>query len=125
MILRIENTDLTNVYKHCITTMETLLQRFGVEFNESPLRPGYFGPYLQSDRNHIHQFYGNIIKAQNQGFVCNCSFRRIEALKRVNLALGEAAVYDGKCIKRHVGNGKLRLKVPRCGHFNNNGRITK
>ncbi len=43
-------------------------------------------------------------------------------MKRVNLALGQAGVYDGRCLKSQVHDGcgvlKLRLKAPRAGVFN-------
>ncbi len=125
MVLRIEDTDRSRSEGHYQTAIELTLNEFEIKPNESPRRLSYFGPYCQSERNHIYKFYGNAIESLGRGFLCNCSFRRIEALKRVNLALGDAAVYDGKCIKRKVKDGKLRLKVPRFGHFSSAGRITR
>ncbi|MGP1918314.1 MAG: glutamate--tRNA ligase [Candidatus Hodgkinia cicadicola] len=124
MILRVEDTDRSRSLDYCRRTIELTLNEFKIKPNESPMRLGYFGPYCQSTRDHIYKFYGNAIESSGRGFMCNCSFRRIEALKRVNLALGDAAVYDGKCIKRSVKDGKLRLKVPRFGHFASGKRIT-
>lgn len=124
LTLRVEDTDQFNSSKYFRRAMELTLNEFKIKPNESPMRLGYFGPYCQSERNHIYKFYGHAIKSSGRGFMCNCSFRRIETLKRVNLALGDAAVYDGKCIKRSVKNGKLRLKVPRFGHFSSGKRVT-
>ncbi|MGP1926956.1 MAG: glutamate--tRNA ligase [Candidatus Hodgkinia cicadicola] len=125
LVLRIEDTDFVTSEEHCLTAIELTLNEFKLNPNESPIKIGYFGPYRQSERNHIYKFYGNALKSLNRGFLCKCSFKRIEALKRVNLALGDAAVYDGKCLKRLVKDGKLRLKVPRIGYFTSAGRITR
>ncbi|MGP1922134.1 MAG: glutamate--tRNA ligase [Candidatus Hodgkinia cicadicola] len=124
MVLRIEDTDFITSEERYLTAMELTLNEFKIKLDESPMQLGYFGPYCQSERNHIYKFYGNAVESLGRGFRCNCSFRRIEALKRVNLALGDAAVYDGKCLKRLVNSGKLRLKVPRFGYFTSAGRIT-
>lgn len=125
MILRIEDTNsVTTNLVHSLS-LERLLNSFGVAFNESPMLNGYFGPYHQNERDHIYRFYANVISSMSRSFFCNCSFRRIETLKRVNIALGEAAVYDGKCLKRSLKDGKLRLKVPRFGCFILTGKVMR
>ncbi len=42
----------------------------------------------------------------------------------MNLALGDASVYDGKCVCARVraGDNKLRLKAPRAGVFRGSKR---
>ncbi|MGP1922365.1 MAG: glutamate--tRNA ligase family protein [Candidatus Hodgkinia cicadicola] len=125
MVLRLEDTDFVNSESHYLTAIELTLNSFKIKSNESPISLSYFGPYRQSERNHMYKFYGNILKSLGRGFICNCSFRRIEALKRVNLALGDVAVYDGKCLKRSVKDGKLRLTVPRYGYLSSGKKITR
>ncbi|MGP1911431.1 MAG: glutamate--tRNA ligase family protein [Candidatus Hodgkinia cicadicola] len=125
MVLRLENTDFVNSESHYLTAIELTLNEFKIKSNESPMLLSYFGPYCQSERNHMYKFYGNILKSLGRSFICNCSFRRIEALKRVNLALGDVAVYDGKCLKRSVKYGKLRLTVPRYGYISSGKKVTR
>ncbi|MGP1921950.1 MAG: glutamate--tRNA ligase [Candidatus Hodgkinia cicadicola] len=124
MVLRIEDTDFITSEERCRKAIELTLNEFKIKLDESPMQLGYFGPYCQSERDHIYKFYGNAVESLGRGFRCKCSFRRIEALKRVNITLGDAAVYDGKCLKRLVNGGKLRLKVPRFGYFTSAGRVT-
>ncbi|MGP1917005.1 MAG: glutamate--tRNA ligase [Candidatus Hodgkinia cicadicola] len=125
MVLRLEDTDFVKSESHYLAAIELTLNSFKIKSNESPMLLSYFGPYRQSERNHVYKFYGNILKSLGRSFICNCSFRRIEALKRVNLALGDAAVYDGKCLKRSVKDGKLRLTVPRYGYVSSAGKVTR
>ncbi len=117
LILRLEDTDCTKTSSCCLLTIGKVLNQFGVLADESPESPGAFGPYLQSVRSHIYKFYADALVAANKAFYCSCSFRRISALKKVNLALGDAAVYDGRCVKSNLMVGKLRLKIPRAGSF--------
>ncbi|MFP3037813.1 MAG: glutamate--tRNA ligase family protein, partial [Candidatus Hodgkinia cicadicola] len=90
---------------------------------ESPkLLIGLYGPpYKQIERKHIYDFYRKKLEKRKMCFWCNCSFRRINALKRINLSLGETTIYDGKCIRSRNKTGKqLRLKIPRFGTFIDN-----
>ncbi len=117
LILRLEDTDAAKTSIYCSSIIGKVLNQFGILVNESPESPGFFGPYSQSSRSHIYEFYASALVAAGKAFYCGCSFRRISALKKANLALGDAAVYDGKCVKSNLTLGKLRLKVPRAGIF--------
>ncbi|MFP3037865.1 MAG: glutamate--tRNA ligase family protein [Candidatus Hodgkinia cicadicola] len=96
------------------------LDILNINIDESPKLLGLYGPYKQSERKHIYDFYRKKLEKRKMCFWCNCSFRRINALKRINLSLGETNIYDGKCIKSRNKTGKLRLKVPRVGTFIDN-----
>ncbi len=118
LILRLEDTDSAKANVYCSLAIGKMLSQFGILADEAPESPGFFGPYAQSGRGHIYKFYADVLVAANKAFYCSCSFRRISALKKVNLALGDAAVYDGRCIKSNLMVGKLRLKIPKAGSFN-------
>lgn len=120
-VLRLEDTDDSKNSTYGSADISEMLSRFGILVDESATNPSAFGPYLQSDRSHIYKFYADSLVAAGKAFYCRCSFRRISALKRANLALGDAAVYDGRCIRYNLKRGKLRLKVPRAGCFCYNG----
>ncbi|MFP3038298.1 MAG: glutamate--tRNA ligase family protein [Candidatus Hodgkinia cicadicola] len=117
IVLRIEDTDSSKNNAYSSASINEALSKFGILVDESAVNPAAFGPYLQSNRSHIYKFYADTLIAAGKAFYCRCSFRRINALKRVNLALGDAAVYDGRCIRHNLKRGKLRLKVPRAGCF--------
>ncbi|AUG33736.1 Glutamate--tRNA ligase [Candidatus Hodgkinia cicadicola] len=122
MVLRLEDTDAS---KCCVASVNKTYDAFssiGVRFNESPRRVNKFGPYVQTQRLHIYTHFCKQLEINGLAFWCKCEWRRISALKRVNLALGDASVYDGKCLRsRLLANvkRKLRLKTPRAGVFRN------
>ncbi len=122
LVLRLEDTDATRGFRDCAPKVYDAFNMVGLVFDESPLDCGKFGPYIQTQRRHIYSCYRKLLVASGSAFWCKCRWRRTNALKRVNLALGQASVYDGRCLKSQARGGygslKLRLKVPRAGVFN-------
>ncbi|PIM94914.1 Glutamate--tRNA ligase [Candidatus Hodgkinia cicadicola] len=115
LILRIEDTD---VQRNKINTIEEIyrdLNKIGINIDESPKKPGLYGPYKQSERIHIYKFYIKRLLKIGGCFFCRCSFKRVNILKKINLLLGDSPTYDGKCLNRNYSTGKIRLKVPRTG----------
>ncbi|XXM93465.1 glutamate--tRNA ligase family protein [Candidatus Hodgkinia cicadicola] len=123
-ILRLEDTDAARGFADCAPKAYDAFNMVGLVFDESPLGCGKFGPYIQTQRRHIYSCYCKLLVALGSAFWCKCRWRRINALKRVNLDLGQASVYDGRCLKSQARGGyghlKLRLKVPRVGVFSSN-----
>ncbi|WGS83440.1 MAG: glutamate--tRNA ligase family protein [Candidatus Hodgkinia cicadicola] len=121
LILRLEDTDTARSFGDCAPKVYDAFNMVGLVFDESPLDCGKFGPYIQTQRRHIYSCYCKLLVASGSAFWCKCRWQRTNALKRVNLALGQASVYDGRCLKSQVrgsyGCLKLRLKVPRAGVF--------
>ncbi|XXM90077.1 glutamate--tRNA ligase family protein [Candidatus Hodgkinia cicadicola] len=120
LILRLEDTDVSKVSAQDVAKVFNAFDSIKVRFDESPARIDKFGPYVQTQRLHIYSYYSELLVNNNMVFKCRCKWRRINALKRVNLALGNASVYDGKCLKAKLSGCnkcKLRLKVPRVGVF--------
>ncbi|MFP3038008.1 MAG: glutamate--tRNA ligase [Candidatus Hodgkinia cicadicola] len=122
-ILRLEDTDSSKINKNYILSIYNTLDILNINIDESPKLLGLYGPYKQSERKHIYNFYRKLLEKRKMCFWCNCSFRRINALKRINLSLGETNIYDGKCISSRNKTGKLRLKVPRYGTFIDNYKM--
>ncbi|XXM93777.1 glutamate--tRNA ligase family protein [Candidatus Hodgkinia cicadicola] len=121
LILRLEDTDTARSFGGCAPKVYDAFNMVGLVFDESPLGCGKFGPYVQTQRRHIYSCYCKLLAASGSAFWCRCRWQRINALKRVSLDLGQASVYDGRCLKPRVRGGvgclKLRLKVPRAGVF--------
>ncbi|AHL30966.1 MAG: Glutamate--tRNA ligase [Candidatus Hodgkinia cicadicola] len=128
MVLRLEDTDVS---KCCVASVNKTYDAFnsiGIRFDESPKRVNKFGPYVQTQRLHIYAHFCKQLEANELAFWCKCEWRRVSALKRVNLALGDASVYDGKCLRlRLLANAKrkLRLKTPKAGVFRDCSRRSR
>ncbi len=127
IILRLEDTDASKCCAANVSKTYDAFNLVGISFDESPKRVNKFGPYIQTQRQHIYNHYCKRLAADGLAFWCKCKWRRISALKRVNLALGDASVYDGKCLRARfkAGDNKLRLKVPRAGAFRGSERLLR
>ncbi|AUG34077.1 Glutamate--tRNA ligase [Candidatus Hodgkinia cicadicola] len=128
IVLRLEDTDVS---KCCVASVDKTYGAFdsvGVRFDESPARVNKFGPYIQTQRLHIYAHFCKRLETSGMAFWCKCEWRRVSALKRVNLALGDAGVYDGKCLRLRLFadvKRKLRLKTPKAGVFRNCDRLSR
>ncbi|XXN19688.1 MAG: glutamate--tRNA ligase family protein [Candidatus Hodgkinia cicadicola] len=128
VILRIEDTDTTRSSAINVNKIYSAFSSLGITFDESPVCVGKFGPYIQTQRWHIHNYYNEWLIGNDLVFWCECGWKRINALKQINSRLGIASVYDGRCLKRGLfkrAGSKLRLKVPRVGLFRNNKHLVR
>ena len=55
LILRIEDTDQNRIVEKAESYIEDALSWCGLVPDESPSKPGNFGPYRQSERKHVYQ----------------------------------------------------------------------
>ncbi|XXM93254.1 MAG: glutamate--tRNA ligase family protein [Candidatus Hodgkinia cicadicola] len=127
LILRLEDTDISKACAASTRKVYSAFDAIGIRFDESPARVNKFGPYIQTQRQHIHSYYHKLLAASGLAFWCRCKWKRVSALKQVNLALGDASVYDGKCLRSKLGAHtchKLRLKTPRVGVFRVNNHVS-
>ncbi|ATW06127.1 Glutamate--tRNA ligase [Candidatus Hodgkinia cicadicola] len=128
IVLRLEDTDVSKCCDASVNKTYDAFNSIGVRFDESPKRVNKFGPYIQTQRLHIYTHFCKQLEASGLVFWCKCEWRRVSALKRVNLALGDAGVYDGKCLRLRLFANvkrKLRLKTPKAGVFRNCGRLSR
>ncbi|ATY93545.1 Glutamate--tRNA ligase [Candidatus Hodgkinia cicadicola] len=123
IILRIEDTDASRSQNDNVGKIYKAFGAINIIFDESSINVNKFGPYIQTQRRHIHAYYCSWLINNKLAFWCKCKWRRVDALKRVNLKLGCASIYDGKCLKSKLSKRadlKLRLKAPRAGLFYKN-----
>mgnify|MGYP001158782870 FL=1 len=55
LVLRIEDTDQNRIVENAESYIEDALNWCGLVPDESPSKPGNFGPYRQSERRHVYQ----------------------------------------------------------------------
>ncbi|HLE12362.1 MAG: glutamate--tRNA ligase [Bdellovibrionales bacterium RIFOXYD12_FULL_39_22] len=98
-ILRIEDTDLGRSTPEYEQNVINELKWLGIEYDESPERPGEVGPYRQSDRLHIYKKYALDLVEQGKAFYCFCTDEELEAKRQYAADNNLAPHYDGTCKK--------------------------
>ncbi|MEK5388878.1 glutamate--tRNA ligase [Margalitia sp. FSL K6-0131] len=99
-IIRIEDTDTKRNIEGGEQSQLKYLKWLGMDWDESVDKEGEFGPYRQSERNHIYQEYYNRLLENGQAYKCYCTEEELEAEREEQLARGETPQYSGKC--RHL-----------------------
>jgi len=129
-ILRVEDTDRTRLVEGAVEGMIEALEWSGIFHEEGPFlndkreifEKGEFGPYIQSQRNHIYEKYAQELIDSGNAYYCFCSKERLEDLRESQKAKGETPKYDGNCRSltkeealERIKKGEkyvIRLKMP-------------
>jgi len=97
------------------------LQRSGVESAENYAVGGPYGPYIQSERQHLYRQTVEELLARGMAYRCNCSPERLERVRLVQRERKLPVMYDRHCRFRPPGEVSpdephvIRLKVPETG----------
>lgn len=96
-IIRIEDTDAKrNIADGEKSQLENLAW-LGIEWDESPEKPGAYGPYRQSERGAIYQPLIDQLLSSNRAYKCYCTEEEIETEREAQRARGEMPHYSGCC----------------------------
>ena len=71
-ILRIEDTDQQREVAGAVDIIYDVLKNTGLNYDEGPLKPGNFGPYIQSERLVIYQEYAHKLVDLGWAHYCFC-----------------------------------------------------
>ncbi|MFC7787217.1 MULTISPECIES: glutamate--tRNA ligase [unclassified Rossellomorea] len=96
-IIRIEDTDKKRNIEGGEESQLKYLQWLGIDWDESVDKPGDYGPYRQSERNHIYEQYLNELLESGQAYKCYCTEEELEAEREAQSASGQMPRYSGKC----------------------------
>jgi len=88
-ILRIEDTDLERSTPESVQAILDGMAWLGLEHDE--------GPYYQTQRFDRYAEVVEHLLAEGKAYQCWCSKERIEALREVQMKLGQKPRYDGRC----------------------------
>ncbi|CZT23498.1 related to Glutamyl-tRNA synthetase (mitochondrial) [Ramularia collo-cygni] len=88
-LLRIEDTDAKRFVKDAEQRLCDDLRWAGLEWDEGPQIGGAFGPYKQSQRNHIYQEYAKQLVDSGSAYRCFCA--------STNQNVGNVAYSTGGC----------------------------
>ncbi|WP_027109122.1 glutamate--tRNA ligase [Lacticigenium naphthae] len=96
-IIRIEDTDIKRNITGGEKSQLDNLAWLGIDWDESPDKPGKYGPYRQSERKDIYEPLVDQLLASNRAYKCYCTSEELEAEREAQRARGEMPHYGGKC----------------------------
>ena len=96
-IIRIEDTDQKRNLEHGEESQLQNLKWLGMDWDEGPDKPGKFGPYRQSERQHIYDPLIDQLLLSNRAYKCYCTEDELETEREHQRARGEMPHYGGKC----------------------------
>jgi nondiscriminating glutamyl-tRNA synthetase len=105
-ILRIEDTDQKRKIEKGTEAIIETLNLYGVEFDESPLKGGKYGPYIQSERLDLYKKYALELIEKGCAYYCFCTADRLEKMKSEK----EQTTYDRLCRDMNSEDVKKRLE---------------
>ncbi|WP_050182413.1 glutamate--tRNA ligase [Domibacillus robiginosus] len=99
-IIRIEDTDQKRNIEGGEQSQLNYLKWLGVDWDEGPDVGGEYGPYRQSERNHLYKEYYKRLLEEGKAYKCYCTAEELEAERTAQQERNEIAGYSGKC--RHL-----------------------
>lgn len=96
-IIRIEDTDLKRNIEGGEKSQLENLAWLGMDWAESPDKPGEYGPYRQSERADIYLPLIDQLLASNLAYKCYASEEELETMREEQMARGEMPKYNGMC----------------------------
>lgn len=96
-IIRIEDTDQKRNIADGEKSQLDNLAWLGMDWDESPDKPGEYGPYRQSERKEIYQPLIDQLLLSNRAYKCYCTEEELEQEREEQRARGEMPHYGGKC----------------------------
>lgn len=121
-ILRIEDTDKVREVEGAKDRLMDVIHKFGLDWDEGPIKGGPHGPYVQSERLPIYTKFAKQLVDEDKAYYCFCSKERLESVKAAAIANKVPPKYDRHCrslsqeeVAAKLAEGSeyvIRLKVP-------------
>lgn len=96
-IIRIEDTDRKRHVEQGEASQLDNLKWLGMDWDEGPDVGGNFGPYRQSERQHIYDPLIQKLLDEDKAYYCYCSEEELAAEREEQLAQGQMPRYSGRC----------------------------
>lgn len=97
LVLRIEDTDRQRFVSDAEAKIYEALNWYGLNFDESPMQGGEYGPYKQSERLPLYKKYAEQLLETGNAYYCFCSTEDLVTMRQAQEAKHEAPRYDGRC----------------------------
>ena len=113
-ILRIEDTDQERYVEGAVDIIYDTLKEAGLNWDEGPDVGGPVGPYVQSERMSMFKAYAEKLVESGHAYYCFCDKDRLEEVRVLQKASGQAPKYDGHCrnLSKEEVAEKLAAGVP-------------
>jgi glutamyl-tRNA synthetase len=96
-IVRIEDTDRTRFDPEAVSDTQASLRWLGLDWDEGPEVGGDHGPYFQSERLDLYQYYADWLINKDKAYKCYCSPERLAALREEQRTKKTDVGYDRHC----------------------------
>jgi glutamyl-tRNA synthetase len=96
-ILRIEDTDTTRTVEGAVDHLLEGMDWFGMDIDEGPIVGGSYGPYYQTQRKALHQYYAYKLIESGHAYPCYCTPERLDAMRKAQEAQKLPPRYDRHC----------------------------
>ncbi|MBT2758972.1 glutamate--tRNA ligase [Mesobacillus foraminis] len=121
-IIRIEDTDQKRNIEGGEQSQLRYLKWLGIDWDESVDIGGEYGPYRQSERNHIYEKYNQELFEKGLAYKCYCTEEELEAEREAQMERNETPKYSGRCrhlskedqekLEKEGRKPSIRFKVP-------------
>ena len=101
-ILRIEDTDQQRFVEGASEDIMESLRWYGLDWDEGPVVGGPDEPYFQSERKSYYSAAVEKLISAGAAYVCNCSPKRLDEVRKQQQASGQPPGYDGRCRDRQL-----------------------
>ncbi len=109
-ILRIEDTDRTRFVENATENLISSLKWAGIEFDESPVNPGQYGPYVQSERLDIYRKYSEILLQKGFAYYAFDTPDELNAMRQRLQAEKKDPKYDRMNMRNQLTLGDEKTK---------------
>ena len=96
-VLRIEDTDTTRTVEGAVDDLLKGMAWFGMDIDEGPVIGGPYGPYYQTQRKALYQFYASQLIESGHAYPCYCTPERLDAMRKAQEAQKLPPRYDRHC----------------------------
>lgn len=105
-ILRIEDTDRTRLVENATAKLIESLKWAGIEFDESPVNPDEYGPYIQSERLDIYKTHIEQLLESGHAYYAFDTPEEIESMRTRMQQEGKDSKYDRSNMRNQLTSGK-------------------
>ncbi|MGL4951539.1 MAG: glutamate--tRNA ligase [Mycoplasma sp.] len=98
-IVRIEDTDIERNVENGTESQLDNIEWLGISPNESPLNPGNYGPYKQSEKLDVYEKLANQLVEEGKAYFCFCSKEKLDKDRELAELNKQTPKYNRTCLK--------------------------
>src|SRR5947209_1077915 len=96
-VLRIEDTDVARTVEGAVDFLTEGMNWLGMDIDEGPIVGGPYGPYYQTQRKALYQYYAHQLIASGHAYRCYCTPERLDEMRQAQIAQKLPPRYDRRC----------------------------